>query len=750
MRYTLTTAVAQKIMTAQVRRAVDHTGMSDWLAAQASRFTVEDHALLARAVDLVQDVVAGHLLPSGEPLLNHAREVAQILGGLPMDGQSVAAGLLSSFAMITADWKPRIARDYGDEMARLLEGVQHMARIQTLRGQVEVAAKQEDRATQLEALRKMLLVMVQDVRVVVIKLADQTQQMRFIAGRGSVEDRDRAARDTLDLFAPLANRLGIWQLKWELEDLAFRCQDPETYKRIAHDLDEKRVDRERFIAKVTETLREALHDEGIDAQVLGRPKHIHSIYNKLKRKDQALKDLFDVRGVRILVDSIKDCYAALGLVHNLWTPLPKEFDDYIAKPKPNNYRSLHTAVVGPEGRVLEVQFRTHEMHTQCELGVAAHWRYKEGARREGARDMRYDGKIAWLRQILDWREGLSNVGDLAAHFRTELFDDTIYVLTPQGRVVDLPKGATPVDFAYHVHTELGHRCRGARVNGAMVPLHHALKNGQTVEIIAAKVGGPSRDWLNAELHFVASGRARAKVRQWFNAQNHDAAVAQGRQWVERELHRLGMSALNLDALAKALELADVETLYLAAGRGDVMGRAFERAARALLRGPADPASASPQAKRVAVTEPSARQDGVLVLGVDRLLTALARCCKPMPPDPIVGFITRGRGVTVHRVECDNARRLNQERLVEVQWGSAWKDERFVSDIAVTTRSDTVALREILDLMARERIAVLASSTSARGGEARHVFTVEVGGGEQMGRLVTEIARVPCVLGVRRQ
>ncbi|MFN0316832.1 MAG: RelA/SpoT family protein, partial [Burkholderiales bacterium] len=495
-------------MTAQSRQATGGTQSDAWLASAQTRFAGAEHALLARAAELAKSQFGERLMPTGESYLNHAREVAGILVGMSLDAESIAAGLLAALPAIRADAVAHVRENLSAGVSQLVEGVAAMAHIQSLRGQVDSAAKPEERSSQLEILRKMLLAMVQDIRVVLIKLADQTQQLRYLVGRGDVSQRKLAGRDAADLFAPLANRLGVWQLKWELEDLAFRCADPDTYKRIARELDEKRTDRESFIAQVTQVLRDELKAHGIEAEVTGRPKHIYSIYKKMQRKDLALKDLFDVRGVRILVGDIKDCYAALGLVHSLWTPLPKEFDDYIAKPKPNNYQSLHTAVAGPDGKVLEVQIRTQEMHQHGELGVAAHWRYKEGASKAG-RGKGFDDKIAWLRQILDWREGLLNVSDLAQHFRQELFNDTVYVLTPQGRVVDLPKGSTPVDFAYHLHTELGHRCRGAKVDGAIAPLVYALSNGQTVEIIAAKVGGPSRDWLNPELHFVASGRARS-------------------------------------------------------------------------------------------------------------------------------------------------------------------------------------------------------------------------------------------------
>ena len=498
-------------MTVQVREASTQADPAAWLSQLSERMSAGDRALLARALALALERYMDALSPHGEPMLNHCREVTGILAGLRLDAETLAAGLLSGLPALSQPWEEKVRNATGANVAALVEGIARMGQIQALRAQAHDSKKTADHTAQLEAVRKMLLAMVQDARVVLLKLADQTQIMRYIAGRGDAAARAAAARDTFELFAPLANRLGVWQLKWELEDLAFRCSDPDTYKRIARELDEKRLGREQFIADVIDVLRAELDKAGIKADLNGRPKHIYSIYRKLKRKDRSLNELFDIRGVRVLVDDIKDCYAVLGLVHHLWTPLPREFDDYIAKPKPNDYRSLHTAVVGPDQKVLEVQIRTYDMHQHSEFGVAAHWRYKEGGS-HAADAAQYSGKIAWLRQILDWKEGLADVADLAEYFRAGMFEDSVYVLTPQGRVIDLPVGSTAVDFAYHVHSELGHRCRGARVDGEMVSLNYVLNNGQTVEIVTAKTGGPSRDWLNPELGFIRSHRARAKVR----------------------------------------------------------------------------------------------------------------------------------------------------------------------------------------------------------------------------------------------
>ncbi len=558
----------------------------------------------------------------------------------------------------------------------------------------------------------------------------------------------------MDLFAPLANRLGVWQLKWELEDLALRCLEPDTYKAIARELHEKRPEREAYIAEVARQLERELAAEGVRAQVVGRPKHIYSIYSKLKRKDLTLKELFDVRGVRVLVDDVKECYAALGLVHSLWTPLPKEFDDYIAKPKPNNYRSLHTAVVGPDGKVLEVQIRTHEMHRHNEYGVAAHWRYKEagGGRSDEARSRgesrrsaaSFEERVGWLRQILEWRDELADVADLAEYFRTGLFEDTVYVLTPQGRVIDLPQGATPVDFAYHMHSDLGHRCRGARVDGEMVPLNTPLANGQTVEILAAKSGGPSRDWLNPELGTIRSSRARAKVRQWFNTQNLEAAVSQGRQIVERVLQRAGMTALGLDKLAAELHFDRAEDLLAAVGRNELTARQIQTALQAPAPAPAaEPAPLPP--KPVA----SQAKSDILVVGVDKLLTVLARCCKPAPPDPITGFVTRGRGVTVHRAACPNVSRLSPERLIEAQWGAQAARGAFAVDVEVDGGSQPELMRDVLDVFAREQVRVLAARSHARDARARLYFTVEIADLNQLRRLLTLVGDLSAVTQARR-
>jgi GTP pyrophosphokinase len=498
---------------------------------------------------------------------------------------------------------------------------------------------------------------------VLIKLAERTQTMRCLSG-ASADQQQRIARETRGIFAPLANRLGVWQVKWELEDLSLRYLEPELYKKVAGLLDERRVDREQYIADLVKLLQQELRQAGIKAEVSGRPKHIYSIINKMKRKQVDFSELYDVRAVRILVNDIEGCYTALGLVHDLWQPIAGEFDDYIAHPKSNNYRSLHTAVIGPRGLTLEVQIRTHEMHQHSELGVAAHWRYKEG----GQSDAKLDEKIAWLRQILKWKEDLTDKGDTLKQFRNELFHDQIYVLTPQGKVIDLPKGATPVDFAYTLHTDLGHRTRGAKVDGSIVPLNYKLRNGQRVEILTVKHGSPSRDWLNLTLGYLKSPRARAKVRHWFKNQNFDESVAQGRTQLDRELHRLGITSINQEKIAQRLHFNKLEDFLAASGRGEVTQRrialAIQEEMPTKVIETAKPIAPRPAAERASTAD-------ITVGGVGNLMTRIAKCCKPAPPDSIVGYVTRDRGITIHRQDCAFMLRLTEsrrDRMLSAKWG----------------------------------------------------------------------------------
>ena len=720
--------------------------MAAWRAGLRDTYGEQDVAAFDEAIDYLKARAGDAHVADGERCVERALGVATIVASLKLDPGSIRAALLLPLAQIGAFDADEIAARFGPEVATLVAGV---ARMDDIRA-APVAANAAEREAQAEKLRKMLLAMVEDIRVVILKLAERTQALRFLMG-GDEDKRRTAAREVVDLFAPLSNRLGVWQLKWELEDLSLRALEPRTYKEIAKLLDERRIDRERYIDDVMATVRRELSAAGIRAEVTGRPKHIHSIWKKMQRKQAGIESLYDIRAVRILVDEVKDCYAALGIVHQLWTPLSQEFDDYIAKPKANDYRSLHTAVIGPEDKPLEVQIRTREMHQHSEYGVAAHWRYKEG--KGGDRDPGFDERIGWLRQILEWKDAVAASGDWLSAFKSTLFTDSIYVLTPQGRVIDLPRGATPVDFAYAVHTNLGHRCRGARVDGAMVPLDYKLANGQQVEVVTVKQGGPSRDWLNADLGYVVSHRARAKVRQWFKALQHDETVAQGRTMVERELARLGLTALKLDAVAAKAGFDKTEEFFAAYARDDINSKTVQAAIHAVAA-PAAPLAA-PVAEAAVETRASragGSGSGILVVGVDRLMTGLARCCKPAPPDPIVGFITRGKGVTIHRAACSNVARIREtqgERLIEANWGTA-RDEVFPVDIVVEAMDRQGLLRDISEILSREKINVTGAKTMTRNLHSRMAFTVEVAGLDSLKRALGYLREVPGVLAAGRR
>jgi GTP pyrophosphokinase len=635
-----------------------------WLDALASAFAPAETGLIRRACELAGPLYEGQIELTGAPLLKHALGAAEILAGMHMDHETIAATILHAAPEYLDDWAERLEKDFGAQVKMLVEGISRMEQIRQFSEIPSQNKKKKDEAAQqIESLRKMLLAMVQDIRVVLIKLAERTQTLRNLSG-AKPEQQKQIAQETRSLFAPLANRLGVWQLKWELEDLSVRYLEPELYKKIAKLLDERRVDREQYIADVLAQLKQVLGQAGVRAEVTGRPKHIYSIINKMKRKQVDFSELYDVRAVRILVDDVGGCYTALGLVHDLWPPIDGEFDDYIAHPKSNNYRSLHTAVIGPRGLALEVQIRTHEMHQHSELGVAAHWRYKEG----GKTDTHFDEKIAWLRQILEWKEDLADKGDMQEQFRNELFHDQVYVLTPQGKVIGLPKDATPVDFAYTLHTDLGHRTRGAKVDGSIVPLNYKLQNGQRVEILTIKQGAPSRDWINPSLGFLQSASARAKVRAWFRSQNHDESVAQGRAQLDRELHRLGITTINQEKLAQRLHFNKLDDLLAAFGRNEITPHRIAVAIQEEL--PTKVIEiAKPKVFRPA-TQGTAKAD-ITVGGVNNLMTRIAKCCNPAPGDDIVGYVTRDRGITIHRKDCAFMLRMTEsrsDRKLTAQWG----------------------------------------------------------------------------------
>jgi len=693
-----------------------------------STFGAPHAELPARALQFARAAATA----AGRPdAFERALGVSRLLLLQGADPETIAAALISQ-AIPERDLDLELVQSaFGPELAALIRGVARAGRIESL----------EMSGVDLEQVRKMLLAIAEDVRVVLIKLAERVAYMRSLT-KADEAVRRAAGRQSLELFAPLANRLGVSEMKWELEDFSFRFTEPELYRKIAQLLDEKRNDREAYIQRVIAQLHTELEGMGIPAAIQGRPKHIYSIWRKMRGKNVPFERLYDIRAVRVIVRNVRECYTVLGVVHDLWTPVEGEFDDYIAQPKPNDYKSLHTAVVGPGDKTLEVQIRTDEMHQHSEHGVAAHWRYKEGGRADKA----FDSKIAWLRQVLAWKEEVLEGDHAIDQTKKHLFDDTIYVLTPQGRVIDLPAGSTPIDFAYHVHTDLGHRCRGAKVDGQMVPLNYKLANAQRVEIMSAKQGGPSRDWLSPQAGYLASSRALAKVRQWFRHEDFEKDVATGRAALDRELHRIGSPGESHERIAAATGHPKLDEFFAALGRGEVTQRQIEIA----VRGEAAP-TVAPLVPFVAPA-PSKSSSGVLVLGVNNIATLVAKCCKPVPPDPIVGFITRTRGVMVHRQDCANVVNLDasqRERLMAADWGKTESGAPFFADLEVVAMDRQGLLRDISEAISRERINVTAVNTLSRGVHAYMRFTVQVGSGDAIMRVLRQVKDVPGVDTARR-
>jgi GTP pyrophosphokinase len=734
-----------------------------WFTQAGADLDDAGRALLAAAVEWVRDPIEGLKASTGEPLAQHSAAVVCILAGLGTDAVTRASALITVLPLDASGKSGRedpLRKAFGAEVVSLVQGTRALLRLGHLTGQSsDRAAAGSD---QKEMQRKMLLAMAADLRIVVMRLASRLQSLRWYA-----ESRTPCpvafARETMELYTPLANRLGIWQIKWEMEDLAFRFLEPDTYKAIARQLEEKRVEREAFIADAVQRLQDILKDAHIKAEVTGRPKHIYSIWNKMRLKNLDFSELFDLRALRVIVDDERSCYAVLALAHSLWSPIAREFDDYISRPKPNGYRSLHTVVVDDQDRTFEIQIRTHEMHQFAEYGMAAHWRYKEAGSKGGqvAASSGYDQKIAWMRQLLAWdSEGSSAVPAADKSALQAAADDVqkrsgeperIYVMTPQARVIELPAGATPVDFAYYLHTDLGHRCRGARVDGHMVPLLTRLSTGQTVEIIAAKSGGPSRDWLNPQLGFLASPRSRAKVRAWFNAIELQQRISQGQAMVEKELQRLGKTAINLEQLAQQLDFARADDLFVAVAKEEFSLRQIDYLLQGGKGGRADGAAPA-QAPEARVYETGVAnvaktgKSGVLVVGVDSLMTQLARCCRPAPPDHIAGFVTRGRGVSIHRADCSSYAALalrHPERLIEVDWGDTG-DTLYPVDISIHAQDRPNLLRDVSEVFAKLRFKVVSVNTHSRRSLAHMVFTIEVKNGDQIHHALAALNELPGV------
>ncbi|MFZ5697694.1 MAG: GTP diphosphokinase [Pseudomonadota bacterium] len=721
-----------------------------WLAHIQSQTEKFDQDELRRACLIAEQgareaIAADDIWASGISSYRTGLEMAQILAALRADQDTLVAAVLYRTVREGRVPLQHIGEDFGGDVALLIEGVLRMAAISAISNPTRKAVLGQQQG-QLDNVRKMLVAMVDDVRVALIKLAERTCVIRGVKSADE-ERQHKVAREVFDIYAPLAHRLGVGHIKWELEDIAFRYLQPGAYKKIARLLDEKRVDREQFIADVVDELKRQLVRAGINGEVFGRAKHIYSIWRKMQKKQIDFYEVYDMRAVRILVPEIRDCYAVLGIVHSLWQHVPKEFDDYIATPKPNGYQSLHTAVIGPDRKMLEVQIRTHAMHESAELGIAAHWRYKEGTKGRD-RAAGYEHKIAWLRQVLEWHDELGDVG-VGDILRNDVGMDRIYVFTPDGHIVDLAAGATPVDFAYGVHTEIGHRCRGAKVNGRIVTLNHTLATGEQVEILTTKEGGPSRDWLNQTLGFVKTASARAKIQHWFRQRDREENIDAGRELLDRELRRLAIDDMNSRELAGRLGFRAAEDMFAALGAGDL------RMSQVVHQLQAQPASNTDAQHELLLHAPQATRAGrgLTVEGVGNLMTQMAGCCQPVPGDTILGFVTAGRGVTVHRVDCENLKALRQEdpaRIVEVGWG-ATSDIAYPVDIFVKAWDRTGLLRDIMFVFAAEKVNITAAHTQSSRNEstATMLFTVEISSLDLLGKLLARVEQLPSVIEVQR-
>ena len=719
--------------------------------------SLEVDDILVRARSFAEPFLSGELLDTGENMLAHADAVVAILDTMN-SGNDVKA---ASYLVYTCPHLSRphevIAKTFGNEFASLAVETTKLVEVQRLsRTATSAAQLQDNPRAQTENVRKMLLAFSKDLRVIMLRLASRLQTLRYFASSKQAVPAS-LAKESLQVFAPLANRLGIWEIKWELEDLSFRFLEPDTYKQIAKLLDEKRVERESNMQRLREQVQTELAAQNIKASVQGRPKHIYSIVKKMRGKSLDFSQVFDIRAMRVIVPNVADCYEALSWVHSRFVPIASEFDDYIAKPKPNGYQSLHTVVRDESGRPIEIQIRTQGMHDHAEHGVAAHWAYKEAGAKGYvgvSANSDYDAKIAVLRQLLAWEREMSSEASGPASVaadETALFDDRIYVLTPNAAIVELPKGATPIDFAYTVHTNLGHRCRGAKADGVMIPLNTPLQNGQTVEITTVKEGGPSRDWMNTELGFLASHRARSKVRAWFNAQITHENIAKGREAVEKILQREGKTSIKLEDLASDLGFKSSEALFETVGKDEFSLRNIE----VFLR-PPEPVMQPDDfvlLKKSKVVPPKS-QSGVLVVGVDSLLTQLSKCCRPAPPDAISGFVTRGKGVSIHRDDCHNFQSLlsrHGERVIEVRWGIQKPGQTLLYPVEVSVEaSDRQGLlRDISEVFAKEKMNVVGVKTQSVKGTAWMTFTVEVSDASLLKRVMQSVKSVSGVGQVRR-
>jgi GTP diphosphokinase / guanosine-3',5'-bis(diphosphate) 3'-diphosphatase len=713
-----------------------------------------DRGIIERAYHRAEAAHEGQKRKSGEPYFTHCVAVAGILADMKLDSEAIAAGLLHDVIEDTPVTREDLRAEFGSAIAQLVDGVTKLDKL-PMKPIGQNADNNRHTGTvnrEMEYFRKMLLTMDADVRVVLVKLADRLHNMRTLGYMPEAKQK-RIARETLDIFAPLANRLGIWQIKWELEDLSFRYLNPDAYRAIARSLDERRTDREDYVAHAADRLRQELDENDIqDVLITARPKHIYSIYKKMNRKDLPLEQIYDIRAMRVIVNKRHQCYTVLGIVHELWRPIPDEFDDYIASPKDNFYRSLHTAVIDENGKTIEVQIRTWDMHEDAEYGIAAHWRYKEG--RRSGKDQAFEERIAYLRRLMEYGPGVreEDAETFMSRVKSEVFEDRVFVFTPQGDAIDLPVGATPIDFAYHVHTEIGHRCRGAKVHGKLVRLDYQLKTGDQVEIITAKRGGPSMDWLNSDLGYVKTSRARSKIRHWFRHQNRDKHVAMGRETLERDLKRLSLvDRIGFHDVAMLLDYDKLDNFLAAIGSGDITSAQITQ--RILEEENRKREARKTEVERFKPRPSSIRTDasnGVQVMGSGGLMTNLARCCNPAPGDTIIGYVTRGRGVTVHRTDCPNVAAINDtERLVDVNWGSIADEQTYIVPVEILAQDREGLLRDLTMIIADENINITEVSVVTRQQIATLYVSLEILNNSQLARILNKITTIPNVYEARR-
>ncbi|HFB65071.1 MAG TPA: GTP diphosphokinase [Aeromonadales bacterium] len=720
--------------------------ISDWLNRINVQREPKQMKLLSDSVALCLQQQQNHHVPLGESVLEFGFAVAETLTLLNMDTDTLCAAILYPSVQFGEITLKQVSNQISKTIAKIIKGVIGMEAIRSLQSE---NVTQSLSSEELDKLRQMLLAMVDDSRVVVVKLAIRVQNLR-LAKDALDEVKLTLARETQDIYAPLANRLGVGQLKWEMEDLSFRYMHPEHYKQIAKKLAERRIDREQYISGVIKTLDKELEKVKIKGEIAGRAKHIYSIWKKMQRKGVSFEEIYDARAVRILVGEIADCYSVLGIVHGLWKHIPMEFDDYIATPKNNGYQSIHTAVIGPDGKALEVQIRTYKMHQESEHGVAAHWRYKEGGGQSSG-DLAAEQKIAWLRELMEWQEGVATSGELLQQFHQTVVEDRVYVFTPNGRVIDLPPGATALDFAYSVHTDIGHSCIGARVNGKLVPLTQPLETGQTIEIMTRKNSTPSRDWLDVNQGYLKSSRSRQKVNQWFRKQNRDINIEAGRPMLIKELQRNGLSEIDLMPIAEKFNLKSINDLYASVGMGDLGINQVTNVALNFFK--VKPRVES-EILKISSSRSGSNSDQVTVSGVGNLLCHMAGCCKPVSGDPIIGYVTRGRGVAVHRQDCSYMMKAKQEqsdRLLEMEWSDNSR-AYFEVDLFIRAIDRTGLLQDLTQLLGNAKINVinLLTHVNKRLDETEITIRIEVTDNTSLEKIISEISHLANVIQVIRQ